>query len=257
MQIFDRIRLQDLDRRNWQLWILAIVMILVLAGGLVLYMYTLGSGAGYSLSPRAIREGMIGFVVLSLLFVGYLIDRQMVITRLRRELSDEIKHNLARRTQGNKELLQALSGPDRFSDRLALEVQRAADSEMPLSGLTISLELQPAAETQMPLSGLTISPHLSDGEEIFTAFGEAVKAMMNRLRADDSIYQLASGVFAILLPGARAEMAHRVAVRVADGLNEALGISKRCSFDIHISSFPDQAKTVPEMEKLMRAPREP
>lgn len=254
MQIFDRIRLQDLDRRNWQLWVLAIVMILVLAGGLALYMYTLGSGAGHSLSPRTLREGMIGFVVLALLFVGYLIDRQMVIARLRKELSDEIKHNVARRAQGNKELLQTLSGPDRFSDRLALELQRAADSEMPLSGLTISLELQRIGEIQMPLSGLVIPPDIPDGEEIYSAFGEAVKAMMNRLRADDSIYQISSGVFAILLPGTRAEMAHRVAVRVADGLNETLGISKRCSFDIRITSFPDQAKTAPEMEKLMRAP---
>ena len=253
MQIFDRIRLQDLDRRNWQLWVLAIVMILVLAGGLVLYMYTLESNAGYSLSPRAMREGMIGFVVLALLFVGYLIDRQMVIARLRKELNDEKKRNVARRSQGNKELLQTLSGPDKFSDRLALELQRAAASRMPLSGLTISLELERAAAAQKPLSGFVNSPDLADREEIYSAFGEAVKAMMNRLRADDSIYQLTSGVFGFLLPGTRAEMAHRVAVRVADGLNEALGTSKRYSFDIHITNFPDHAKTAPEMEKRMRA----
>jgi hypothetical protein len=43
---------------------------------------------------------------------------------------------------------------------------------------------------------------------------------------------------------------------VADGLNDAMAISKRYSFDIRITSFPDQAKTAPEMEKLMRSPRE-
>jgi GGDEF domain-containing protein len=239
MLIFDRIRLQDLDRRNMQLWVLAIVMILVLAGGLVLHMYTLASATGLSLSRRGMLQGMIGFALLALLFVGYLIDRQLVIANLRRQLEDEKKHNLERRTQGNKEMLQALSGPVQFCDRLELELQRAADRQTPLSGLTIALE---------------VSPDLAGSEEIYSAFGEAVKAMMNKLRAEDSIYQFSSGVFGILLPGARTEMAHRVAVRVADALKEAMGISRRYSFDIEITNFPDQATTAHEMEKLMRAP---
>jgi hypothetical protein len=239
MTVFDRIRLQDIDRRSWQLWVLALAMILILAGGLALHMYTLASTPGVSLSRRAMLQGMIGFCSLAILFVGYLIDRQAVITRLRKDLEDERKHNLERRTRGNKELLKTLFGPGQFCDRLALELQRAAHNELPLSGLTISLE---------------VSPDLLDTEEIFSAFGEGVRAIMHRLRGDDSIYQFTSGVFGILLPGTEGGVARGVAVRVADGLNEAMGISKRYSFDIHITTFPDQAKSAPEMEKLMRAP---
>ena len=239
MMIFDQIRLQDIDRRNWQLWVLAIVMILVLAGGLALHMYTLASTPGFSLSQRAVLKVIIGFCALALLFASYLIDRLIVIARLRKDLADERKLNLERRARGNKELLQTLFGPGQFCDRLALELQRAGHSKLPLSGLTIGLE---------------VSPSLSEGEEIYTAFGEAVKAMMFKLRGEDSIYQFASGVFGILLPGTGAEEARGVAVRVADGLNEAMGISKRYSFDIHITNFPDHAKTAPEMEKLMRTP---
>jgi GGDEF domain-containing protein len=240
MLIFDRIRLQDLDRRNWQLWVLAIVMILVLAGGLALHMYTLACTAGLSFSRHAMLQGIIGFCALAVLFVGYLIDRQMVIARLRKALSEEKKHNLELRARGNRELLQTLFGPGQFCDRLTLELQRAANSQVPLTGLTISLE---------------VSPGLSGAEEIYSAFGEAVKAMMNKLRGEDSIYQFTSGVFGILLPGTGGEMARGVAIRVADALNEAMGVSKRYSFDIHITNFPDQVKTAPEMEKLMRAPR--
>ena len=239
MLIFDRVRLQDLDRRNMQLWVLAIVMILVLTGGLALHMYTLASTPEISLSRRAMLQGMIGFCVLAILFVSYLIDRQVVIARLRKELEDEKKHNLELRRRGNKELLQTLFGPGQFCDRLALELQRAAHHELPLSGLTIALE---------------VSPDLSDTEEIYSAFGEAVKAMMGKLRGEDSIYQFTSGVFGILLPGTGAEPARGVAVRVADALHEAMGISKRYSFDIHITNFPDHVKTAREMEKLMRAP---
>ena len=239
MMIFDQIRLQDIDRRNWQLWVLAIVMILVLAGGLALHMYTLAATPGFSLSQRAVLKIIIGFCALALLFASYLIDRLIVIARLRKDLDNERKLNLERRARGNKELLLTLFGPGQFCDRLALELQRAEHSKLPLSGLTIGLE---------------VSPSLSDGDEIYAAFGEAVKAMMFKLRGEDSIYQFASGVFGILLPGTGSEEARGVAVRVADGLNEAMGISKRYSFDIHITNFPDHAKTAPEMEKLMRTP---
>jgi len=241
MLIFDRVRLQDIDRRSWQLWVLAIVMILVLAGGLALHMYTLATGSGMALSRREMQQGIIGFCALAMLFVGYLINRQVVIAHLRKELADEKKHNLERRTQGNKELLQTLFGPGQFCDRLALELQRADNSNLPVSGLTISLE---------------VSSNLSDSEEIYSAFGEAVKAIMDRLRGEDSIYQFTSGVFGILLPGTAVDVAHSVAVRVADALNEAMGVSKRYSFDIHITNFPEHAKTAPEMEQLMRAPLE-
>jgi predicted signal transduction protein with EAL and GGDEF domain len=241
MLIFDRIRLQDLDRRNWQLWILAIVMIVVLAGGLALHMYTLATAPGLSLSRGAMLEGIISFCVLALLFVGYLIDRQMVIDHLRKELGEERNLNLERRMKGNKELIQTLVGPGQFCDHLAMELQHATNRRRSLAGLTISLE---------------VSPDLSDVDDVYSTFGAAVKAMMGKLRAEDSIYQFTPGVFGILLPGAGPDMARGVAVRVADGLNEAMGYSKRYSFEIHITNYPDQAKTAPEMERMMRAPRD-
>ncbi len=239
MRIFDRVRLQDLDRRNWQLWGLAIVMIIVLAIGLALYMYALASEGGFWLTERNAEEGIIAFCALAVLFAGYLIDRLIVIAHLRRELSEERKRNLELRAQSNKDLLQTLFGPNQFCDRLALELQRAAKSNQPLSGLTISLE---------------VSQEISEGEEIYSAFGEAVKAMMIKLRGEDSIYQFSSGVFGLLLPSTGSELARSVAVRVADALYEAMGVSKRYSFDIRVTSFPDHAKSADEMERLMREP---
>ena len=237
MLIFDRIRLQDIDRRNWQLWVLAVAMILILAGGLALHMYSVAWATGFSMSQRTLMKGIIGFCVLAVLFAGYLIDRQVVIARLRKDLSDEKVHNLERRARGNKELLQTLFGPGQFCERLALEVQRATKAQLPLSGLTISLEL---------------SPSPAEDEEICSAFGEAVRAMMHKLRGEDSIYQFTSGIFGILLPGTGPESAQGVAKRVAVALNEAMGGGRSYNFDIRITSFPDQAKTAPEMEDLMR-----
>jgi GGDEF domain-containing protein len=242
MMIFDRVRLQDLDRRGLQLWVLAIAMILILAGGLALHMYTLASAEPFAVSRRAMLEGLFAFCVLAVLFVGYLIDRHLVIEHLRRQLEEEKQHNLILRTRDSKELLQTLLGPGQFCDRLALELQRAAHSKAPLSGLTVSLGF---------------SQEHPETEEVLAAFGEAVKAMLNKLRSEDSIYQFTSGVFGILLPGSASDVAHNVAVRVADGLNEAMGASKRYSFDIVITNFPEHVKTAPQMEQVMRAPVQP
>jgi GGDEF domain-containing protein len=243
MRIFDSIRLLDLDRRAWQLWALAMVMILILAAGMALLMYSLVVREGITMAGRTTLRIIFGFCLLAVLFVGYLIDRQVVIARLRKELSEEKKRNIELRAQGNKELLATLFGPGQFCGRLALELQRAAKSKLPLAGLTIALEVAP---------GLA-----DDNDAIYSSFGDAVKSMLHRLRGEDSIYRFTSGVFGILLPGTAPDVARRVATRIADGLSEAMGISKRYSFDIRITSFPDEAKSAAEMEQMMNVPRQP
>jgi len=239
MQVFDQIRLKDLDRRDWQLWVLAMAMILILAGGMTLLMYALAAREQISESGRTTLGNIFAFCLLTVLFVGYLIDRQLVIGRLRKELNGERMRNLELRSQASDELLNTLFGPGQFCDRLDMELRRATGGHQPLSALTVSLEGSTA---------------ISQTEQIYSAFGEAVKAMLYKLRADDSIYQFSPGVFGILLPKTGAVEARGVAVRVADGLSGAMGPSKRYSFDIRITTFPEQAKTASEMRELMSLP---
>src|SRR5208282_5878739 len=111
MVIFDRIRLRDLDRRDWQLWALAMVMIIILAAGMALLMYSLVVREGITIASRTTLRIIFGFCLLAVLFVGYLIDRQVVIARLRRELAEEKKRNIELRARSNKELLATLFGP--------------------------------------------------------------------------------------------------------------------------------------------------
>jgi GGDEF domain-containing protein len=206
---------------------------------LALLFYFFISPQSITLSGRTTLRGIFGFCILTMLFVGYLIERQLVIRRLRQELRNERRRNIELRSHNNKELLETLFGRGQFCDRLALELKRAEKSKLPLSGLTISLE---------------VAPGDSGSDEVFSTFGEAVKAMMHKLRGEDSIYQFTSGIFGILLPGTGSPEARRVAVRVADGMTQTMGVSKRYSFDIRVTSFPEQAKTAKEMEGLMNLP---
>lgn len=239
MQVFDRIRLKDVDRRDWQLWVLTLAMVLILAGGLALLMYSLVPTEALSLSERTTLKYVFGFCLLNVLFVGYLIDRHRVIARLRKELNEERSNNLKLRNRGGHEVLQTLLGPGQFNERLALELDRATRSGEPLSALTVSLEAL----------DLSLTP------EVYQSFGEAAKAMLFKLRPEDSIYKFSPGLYRILLPRTASADARRVAVRVAGGLFEAMGSSKRYSFDVRVTSFPEHAKTAGEMDELMAVSR--
>src|SRR5574337_948048 len=158
MRIFDRVDASSLDRRDLQLWVLALGMIFVLAAGLALLMYSAIVTPAAYLSGPAVWKGFYGFCVLSILMVTYLMERQMVIRRLRRALEGEQRQNILLRHQASADLLETLPGFEHFQDRLTMEFRRAANIQQALSLLVV--RLRPARR-------------LTDSEEIATAWGDA------------------------------------------------------------------------------------
>jgi GGDEF domain-containing protein len=230
MRIFDQIDPRNLDRRQWELWMLALTAISTLVVGMALLMYPTALSNDLIVSGATKRKIFFGFCALSVLMVGYFLDRQIVINQLRRRV-------VAIRHEASVDLLATLPGFDLFRDRLAMEHRRAASTHMPLSLLMIQLEP---------------SPQLPDKEEINTAFGDAAKALIRKLRAEDSIYHLCPGVFAIVLPGMDTGNAYRISTRFTEGLRDASGASSRFLFDLHVFSYPEDASTAREMEEAAR-----
>ncbi len=101
MRIFDRVHPENLDRRETQLSGLVIVTIIVLATGLALLMYPTVFSNQAVPSGRALRIGFFGFCALSVLLVGYLLDRQMTIRQLRRKLMEELRRNVDLRREAS------------------------------------------------------------------------------------------------------------------------------------------------------------
>jgi GGDEF domain-containing protein len=245
MRIFDRIDAATLDRRDVQLWVLAVGMILVLAAGLALLMYSALAAPPETLRGPTVWKGFYGFCILSILLVTYLMERQMVIRRLRRALEEEHQHNIVLRHRASADMLETLPGFGNFQDRLAMEFRRAANIHQALSLLVVRLR---------PSSRLTNS------EEITTAWGDAARVLIRRLRGEDSIYLFSPGVFGIVLPGVRGCDANQVIERVGEGLTDASGVSERFSFDIQAVNYPEHVAAAIEMEQLARsylAPKQP
>jgi GGDEF domain-containing protein len=236
MRLFDRIDPAMLDRRELHLWLLAITIILILAAGLALLMYPAIFATPMVVTGPTMRKLFFGFCALVILVAGYLLDRQLTVRQLRKQLQEEQKHMQQIRHEASAQLLESLPGFSHFQDRMAMEFRRASSTQQPLSLLVVQL---------------TAARRLSDRGEVATAFGDAAKALLHTLRREDSVYLFRAGLFGVLLPGVSAKDAYLVSERVADRVRAASGASERFSSDIQVVNYPEHVTTAREMEKAV------
>ncbi len=237
MQFFDRIDPSALDRREVHLWLLTFTIILVLMGGMAMLMYPTAFSDPVVLTGLTLRKLFFGFCSLSMLVLGYLLDRQLEIRHLRKQLLEEQAAVARIRHEASTDLLSTLPGFSHFQDRLAMEFRRASGTQQPLSLIIVVLKS---------------SRDLLDPVDVSISFGDAAKALIRKLRGEDCIYQFRPGIFCAVLPSVETKNAYLVASRLSEGLQDASGASNRFSFDIQVINFPDHAKSAREMEESVR-----
>jgi GGDEF domain-containing protein len=238
MRIFDQTDHQTLERRELELWLLTLAMVVILAGGVGLLMYPMVFSRPVPFSVPAMRRIFFAYCALSGLLVIYLVNRQRLLRQLRRQLTEELNRNILLRQRASLDLLESLPRFNRFQDRLAMAFRRALNSQQPLSLLIA--QLKPAGD----------SAHQTD---IDTAFGDAANALIRRLRADDSIYAFQRGIFGILLPATSAAEAQQISDRLGEALTDASGVTKRFSFELQLLNYPEQAQSARELEEAAQA----
>ncbi len=231
----NRAELDKLERRELQLAILSIVIVLVLAGGVALLMYPLvfvHPDPGNRWNPRF---GFIGFCVLSVLFVGYLLDRHRTFRKLKQSLLEELARNLELRDQGNADLLHTIPDLNQLQDRLAMEFRRAASMQSTLSLLVVKITLKDSR------------PESKEGR---AALGEAARVMSKKLRATDSIYLFGPGLFGLVLPATETTQARGLSLRLKDVLG-AVGAKSGFSSEFHVHNYPEHMKSEHELEEAI------
>jgi GGDEF domain-containing protein len=238
MRIFDRIDPENVERRERELWLLAVAVIAVLALGVALLMYPHLFSREVVLTGPSLRTTFFSFCGLAALLILYLVDRHLVLRQLRKQLTEALLHNTKLRHQASSDLLAALPGFGDFQDRLAMEFLRASSTREPLSVLVVLL--LPARE-------------ISGTPEAISAFGDAGNALRRRLRPDDALYLAGTGTFVILLPGIGLADARQRSDRLAEGLTDASGASNRFGLELQIINYPRHANSVREIEAAVRS----
>ncbi|MFZ3201539.1 MAG: hypothetical protein WA175_10365 [Candidatus Acidiferrales bacterium] len=231
---FSEAQLDILERREGHLSILAAIMVLVMGAGVALLMYPLVFGHQDEANKWTMRFAFVGFCVLTLLFVAYLMSRRRTMRRLKQQLVSELKRNIDLRHQANVDLLHTIPDLNQFRDRLAMEFRRALSMERTLSILVVKVKLA---------SGL------SDAEEK-SGMGEAARSISRNLRSSDSMYLFGPGLFGAVMPDTDTKSANHIALQL-DGTLRSLGPKSKFSFETSVHNYPEHVKSAYELEKMV------
>ena len=185
-----------------------------------------------------LRVAFFGFCVLTLLFVGHLLERQRTVRQLKQQLLAELERNVMLQHQASVDLLYSMPDQSHFWDRLAMEFRRALTMQKTLSLLLVKAKT-PAGQAK---------PDQDDD----AAWSDAAKAMSRKLRPTDSIYRLRPDIFALVLPGTDSLNAKRIAIRLQEELQDVRARHAK-AFDITPHNYPQDVQSAHELEDIVKS----
>ncbi len=235
--MLNRTELDQLERRELHLTVLAAVFVLVQAAGLAVLMYPLVFLRSDIGNKWTLRVAYFGFCALTVLFAGYLLDRQRLVRKLKQNVIEQLERNVQLRQQASVDILQSMPGQDHFWDRLTMEHRRAMTMHKTLTLLLVQSK-HPSGD--------------KNPKQREAVWGEAAKAMSGKLRPTDSIYNLSPELFAIVLPETDTLNARRVAIRLQEEL-QAVRAKHNLSLDISVHNFPEHVQSSHELEDIVKS----
>ncbi|HEY2459279.1 MAG TPA: hypothetical protein VGI16_00650 [Candidatus Acidoferrum sp.] len=237
MATLNRKELDQLERRELHLTVLAAAFVLVQAAGLAVLMYPLVFLHPDTGNKWTLRVAYFGFCVLTVLFAGYLLDRQRLVRKLKQNLLEQLERNVQLGQQASVDILQSMPGQDHFWDRLTMDHRRAMTMHTTLTLLLVR------SKSGSGTRNLT---------QRAATWGDAAKAMSGKLRPTDSIYNVSPELFAIILPETDTLNAKRVAVRLQEEL-QAVRAKHGVSFEISVHNYPEDVQSSHELEDIVKS----
>jgi len=241
MHFYDTVQFRHLDRRILQLSILAAIVIVVLAGGVLALMYPAVFGPEAFLPDMVFRHAWYGFCGLSVLLSAYIVDRQFTIVHLRRQILENRTNFTASQRAATEELLAAMPNLKTFQHRLPTEFSRTVAAQERFSIILVVLQLP---GDHAPMS------------ERLQAIGDAAAAAtrtLRKLRNEDIVYLLGPACLGIILPGADLQAAEEVSRRFSEGLSNAAGAAYRFYFKVELINYPAHGVSAHEIQQVVRA----
>ena len=218
---------ENLERQDWHLWIMAILLLFVLGISLLSFMFPTVFWLGREVSVTAPQRAFFGFCVLLALTLVYMLQRQATIRRLKRSLY--LAEGAATEAEQEVRLISLTSLPEvsQFRDSLAMEYRRASHAGDHLSVILFDL---PGASTQR--------------------LGQAAYLLRQALRSHETLFRISAQRFGLIFPAMRSADATAFAAQLIERVRHALPGEEITSTVI---VYPDQAGTLTELEGRARA----
>ncbi|MFQ5927580.1 MAG: GGDEF domain-containing protein [Terriglobia bacterium] len=179
-----------LERRDWELWSIALILLTVVAGGVVTFAY-LATRGDEQASPWVLRLLwllLFALIALVLLLNIYLIDKKRTLAQLRRRtLAQEIELE-EQRAHAVTDSLTHVYNRRFFDEVVPKEVRRAVRANRPFSVLLVDID--GFRQINATLGHLV-------GDELLRQVADALR---NSLRVSDYLFRFGGDEFLVVLP---------------------------------------------------------
>jgi diguanylate cyclase (GGDEF)-like protein len=236
-------QVHSLERRDWWLWSMAVVVMLLLTLAVVSMTFPGLIETGDPVFQYSLDRAVRGLVGLVLIFNAYTIYQQVTVKRLRRQFSQQIDalRDLRIRAEEFQRLattdpLTGLSNRRTGEDRLAAEVARSNRYGHPLT--LVAFDLNKFKETNDRYG------HAA-GDAVLQAFAQKLRST---LRASDLAIRIGGDEFLALLPECKTDHASNLLARLRPLVAEYQGMRIPVEFAVGIAGY-EQGDT---LEKFMK-----
>lgn len=215
-----RENLRRLDRRQWWLWTSTVLVLILLTVAVASFAFPAMLSAEQQTYSFYLNQSVRALVGIVLLFTVYLVYQQMMIMRIRNQISDQM-HSLAKVESLTNEVYK-LAALDQLTglynrrsgeQRLAEEISRAVRHDRPLTVLLMDLDGLKQTNDRLGHAA---------GDLVLKGFAERLQ---RAIRGSDLAVRLGGDEFMVLLPECRADEVGHVVARV-EGLEVQYGIEK-------------------------------
>ncbi|MFQ5817675.1 MAG: GGDEF domain-containing protein [Terriglobia bacterium] len=217
-----------LEKRDWELWSIVLLLFTVFAGGLIAYFYY-HTTEQRLLSPTAARYLwliLFGLMALVLLLNIYLIDKKRTLAHLWRQTLAQESELEEQRTHAVTDSITQVYNRRFFDEVMPREIQRAARANRPLSVLLVDID-------DFRQLNATLGHFV--GDKVLRQVADTLKCS---LRTSDYVFRFGSDEFLIVLAETNDAGAAVVTRRIHEALAARRDLQQRARHPVTVTIGP-------------------
>lgn len=228
-------KIEDIEKRSWQLLSLMLFLLVffMFFALITIYQYTLILGLPYG------KVYFYSFLILSVLFVGYVAETRSMLKKFRRKVLEERSVAEQFKEESIRESLLSFGAREHFEDCLAMQFKRAQASSTPFS--IIVVEIKDLLETDKEFGYKT-------GNEIICA---ATKVFREFITGNNTVFRYTPETYVCIIPSIDEKGTKSLKYQIKEKLSKinVAGVGE-IDFKVTTVSYPNDTSSLHELRKI-------